>query len=127
MGEFEKFDIVMVQIPTKAQYRLQASIMQEVQSKAHTYATNLEVGRGVVETLQITCDQLTSEKEEEKERMDKLEKGLTMVYDHIPDSAQALERSAEEKIKIISQTIEGYRQEIEELKEKINPMTPPEV
>jgi FtsZ-binding cell division protein ZapB len=40
---------------------------------------------------------------------------------------QAPERSAEEKIKIISQTIEGYRQEIEELKEKLNPMTPPEV
>jgi hypothetical protein len=50
-----------------------------------------------------------------------------MVYNHIPDSTQAPERSAEEKIKIISQTIEGYRQEIEELKEKLNPTTPPEV
>jgi hypothetical protein len=47
-------------------------------------ATNLEVGRGVVEMLQITCDQLNVE-EEEKEKADKLEPGLTIVYDHIPD------------------------------------------
>jgi FtsZ-binding cell division protein ZapB len=40
---------------------------------------------------------------------------------------QATERSAEKKIKIISQTIEGYRKEIEELKQKNNHMTPPEV
>jgi hypothetical protein len=32
-----------------------------------------------------------------------------MVYDHILDSAQAPERTTEEKIKIISQTIKGYR------------------
>jgi archaellum component FlaC len=40
---------------------------------------------------------------------------------------QALDRSIDEKINIIAQTIEGYMQEIEELKEKINPMTPLEV
>jgi hypothetical protein len=39
-----------------------------------------------------------------------------VVYEHTPDSSQAPERSAKEKIKIISQTIEGYRQEIEEIK-----------
>jgi predicted nucleic acid-binding Zn-ribbon protein len=40
---------------------------------------------------------------------------------------QTPDRSADEKIKIIAQKIEGYRQEIEELKEKLNPMTPPKV
>jgi hypothetical protein len=60
MGDMEQFEVVMAQIPTKALYRLQASVMQEVQSRAHTDATNLEVGRGVTEMLQITCDQLTS-------------------------------------------------------------------
>jgi hypothetical protein len=75
MGDIDHFEVVMAQIPTKALYRLQASIMQEVQSRAHVDATNLEVGRGVAEMLQITCDQLTSEKEEEKEHADKLEQG----------------------------------------------------
>jgi predicted nucleic acid-binding Zn-ribbon protein len=101
--------------------------MQEVQSRAWVDTTNLEVVRGVTKMLQITCDQLTSEKEEEKECADNLEQRLIVVYDRNPDSAQAQERSAEEKIKIILQTIEGYRQKIEELKEKLNPTTPPEI
>jgi hypothetical protein len=67
LGEVEQLEMVMAQIPTKALYGLQASVMQEVQSRARVDATNLEVGRGVVEMLQITCDQLTMEKEEEKE------------------------------------------------------------
>jgi hypothetical protein len=47
--------------------------MQEVKSRARANATNLEVGRGVVEMLQITCNQLNSDKEKEKEHVDKLE------------------------------------------------------
>ena len=70
--------------------------MQEVQSRDCADATNLEVGRGVIEMQKITCDQLTSEKEEDKGCIDKLEKGLTMVYDSIPDNAP--ERSAERRL-----------------------------
>ena len=77
--------------------------------------------------LQITCDQLTLEKEEEKEHAYKLEQGITTVYDRIPNNAKTPERSAEEKINMISQTIDKYKQEIEELKERLNPTTPPEV
>jgi hypothetical protein len=62
----------------------------------------LEVGRGVIEILQITCDQLTSEKEEEKGHTNKLERGLTMIYDRISDNVQAPERSENEKINMIS-------------------------
>jgi hypothetical protein len=50
-----------------------------------------------------------------------------MVYDRIPDNAQAPERSVEEKINMISQTIDRYKQEIEELKERLNPTNPLEV
>jgi hypothetical protein len=66
LGDVEQFEVSMAQIPTKALYRLQASVMQEMQFKACADATKLEVGRRVVEMLQITCDQLTSDKEEEK-------------------------------------------------------------
>jgi hypothetical protein len=72
--------------------------------------------RGVTEMLQITFDPLNSEKEKEKEHIDNLEQALTTIYDHIPDNMKALERSAEENIKIISHTIQVYRKEIEELK-----------
>jgi hypothetical protein len=86
MGDVDKFEVVMAQIPTKELYGLQANVMQEVQSRARTNSTNLELGRGVVEIIQIIFDQLTSEKEEEKGCANKLEHGLTTVYDHIPDN-----------------------------------------
>jgi hypothetical protein len=63
MRDVEQLEVVMAQIPTKALYGLQANLMQEVQSRSHTNVTNLEVGRGVAEILQITCDQLISRKE----------------------------------------------------------------
>jgi hypothetical protein len=66
MGKVEQFEVIMEQIPKRALYRLQANIMQEVKYRAHANVTNLEVGRGVAEMSQITCDQLNSEKEEEK-------------------------------------------------------------
>jgi len=47
-----------------------------------------------------------------------------MVHDRISDNTQAPERSAEENIKIISQIIDGYKQEIMELKKIPNPMNP---
>jgi predicted nucleic acid-binding Zn-ribbon protein len=50
-----------------------------------------------------------------------------MIYDDIPDNVQVLERSAEDNINMIAQTIEKYKQEIKELKERLNPMTPLEV
>jgi hypothetical protein len=44
---------------------------------------------------------------------------MIVVYGrYIPNNVQAPERSAKEKIKIISQKIKGYMKEIEELKRK---------
>jgi predicted dinucleotide-binding enzyme len=51
--EVEELDIIMVQIPIEALYGLQASVMQEVQSRACIDATNPEVDRGVAKMLQV--------------------------------------------------------------------------
>jgi hypothetical protein len=77
--------------------------------------------------LKITCDRLIAEKEEEKERTNILEQGLTTTYNCIPNNAQATERSAKEKIIVVTQTIDQYKHEIEELKERITPTTPPDI
>jgi archaellum component FlaC len=50
-----------------------------------------------------------------------------VVYDCILDNPQEPERNAEEKINMISQTIDRYKKEIEELKERLNPTNPLEV
>jgi predicted nucleic acid-binding Zn-ribbon protein len=97
-----------------------------VQSRTRTDAAELHHTKNGKEALELVVEQVKLETEEKK-HANKMEQGLTTVYNHIPDSAQAIERSTEENIHLITQTIDRYRQEIEELKEKLNPMTPPEV
>jgi hypothetical protein len=41
VGDIDQLELAMAQIPTKALYGLHARIIQEVQSRAHTDATNL--------------------------------------------------------------------------------------
>jgi hypothetical protein len=94
MDEVKQLDMVMLHIPMKDLYEIQSSVMQEVQTRAHADATNLEMGRGVADILQITCDLLTMEKENEKEQTDTIEHGLTKTYNRIPNMAQVVERSA---------------------------------
>jgi hypothetical protein len=64
--DIEHLELFLENIPTKALYGLQASMMQDVQSRAMEDATNLAIGREVKEILQVTCEKITLEKEEEK-------------------------------------------------------------
>jgi predicted nucleic acid-binding Zn-ribbon protein len=56
-----------------------------------------------------------------------LEERLEEVFQKIPESALAGEISVEEKLQKIMQAMDGYKQEIRELVEKITPTTPPKV
>jgi hypothetical protein len=58
---------------------------------------------------------------------DRLEEILEEVFQTIPESALAGEINAEEKLQKIVQAMDGYKQEIRELVEKMTPTTPPEV
>jgi hypothetical protein len=44
---------------------------------------------------------LNTKKEEDKQHANKIEQGITIVYACMPHNAQALEKSAEEKIALI--------------------------
>jgi hypothetical protein len=83
--DVEHMELVMEKIPTKELYGLKASVMQEVQDRARLDATNLEIGREVKEIIQVTCEQITLENEEDKKRANNLEKNITKVYKSIPD------------------------------------------
>jgi hypothetical protein len=58
---------------------------------------------------------------------DRLEQGVVVAYDRIPKSTQIAEPTTTQKIDQIVQTIDQYRQEIENLWEQLIPTTPPEV
>jgi hypothetical protein len=83
--DIEHLELVLAHIPTKAFYGLHPSMMQEVQSRDRADATNLDIGREVKEILQVTCEKITLEKEEEKQCRDKLEKKLIEGCNSIPD------------------------------------------
>jgi hypothetical protein len=70
-------------------------------------------------------EQVKFETKEEKERTYKIVQGVTTIYNHLPNNAQAESPSTEEKLNHISQTIDHYRKHIEEMKEKLNLTTPP--
>jgi hypothetical protein len=57
----EHMDLVMDKIPTKSLYGLQASVMQELQTRARLDATNLEIDQEVKEIMQVTYEQIMME------------------------------------------------------------------
>jgi hypothetical protein len=59
--------MVLARIPTKALYRLQVSVVQEVQSCARTDATELQETRDGKEALELVIEQVKFETKEEKE------------------------------------------------------------
>jgi hypothetical protein len=79
--------MVLARIPTKALYRLQVSVTQEVQSRARKDTTELQETRDGKEALELVIEQVKFETREEKECIDKIKQGVTTVYNHIPDNA----------------------------------------
>jgi hypothetical protein len=120
-------ELVLERIPTKALYKIQVSVVQEVQSRARTDSTYLQHMKNGKEELEFVIEQIKFETKEEKERADMLEQGLNATYNQILNNVHAVGSSTEDKIKLITQTIDRCMQEIKELKEKLNPTTPPKV
>jgi methyl coenzyme M reductase subunit D len=112
-------ELVLEKIPTNVLYGLQASVMQEVKSRARADATNLAIDHEMKDILQVTCEKIMLEKEEEKKNTDNLEKKLTEVYKSILDCAQEQEVTTKVKIQPIVKTMERYNQEITELAENL--------
>jgi hypothetical protein len=52
-----------------------------------------------------------------------MEHGVKVDYNCIRDNAQTSKKSTKEKINLIVQTINQYKQEIDEIKKRLNPKT----
>ena len=59
--------------------------------------------------------------------MERIEQGVTIAYERIPNNMQIAEPNTVQKIDHIVQTIDQYRQEIENLRKQLIPTTPREV
>jgi hypothetical protein len=86
-----QIQFLMMWIPTKSLYKLQVSVVQEVQSHARTYATELQQTKDNREALELVIEQINIETKDEKDHIDRLEKGLAVAYEKILKSVQIVE------------------------------------
>jgi hypothetical protein len=73
LKDLSQIQLVMMQIPTKALYKLQVSIMREVQSCACTDTTELQQKKDSREELELVLEQINIKTKYEKDYMDRLE------------------------------------------------------
>jgi hypothetical protein len=77
--------------------------------------------------LELVLEQVKLETKDDKYCTDRLEQGVVVAYDIIQKSMQIEEPMTMRKIDQIMKTIYQYKQEIENLQERLIPTTPQEV
>jgi hypothetical protein len=127
MKDIEMLDLALPKIPTKALYKLQVSVMQEIQSRARSDATNLQIAQEENMVLKEAISQEGKKKEIAQQKVDEMETQINTVFQAISDDTVSEEASSEEKITKIAQTLQQYKEKIKELEEHAVPMTPPAV
>jgi hypothetical protein len=76
--------LVLEKIPTKALYKHQVSVVQEVKSRARTNVAELQETRNGKDSLEFVFEQVKLETKEEKQHTNNLEKYLKEVCIRIP-------------------------------------------
>jgi hypothetical protein len=128
MKDISHLDLALAKIPTKALYKLQVSIAQEIQSRARTDATELQTTKDIKDTLKITLNEVQVEKDQEKKHIGQIEECIEEVFKSIPDNTQeGAHLQTEEKIGKIAQAMENYKSHITGLDGTIEPKHTPEV
>ena len=94
--------MVLSKIPTKALYKLQVSVAQEVQSCARTDAIEIQEMKGEKESLELVIEQVKFETRGDKERVDKIKLGMKTIYNRLPDNVQGKISSTKENKRVWS-------------------------
>jgi hypothetical protein len=115
LKDLAQIQLVLMRIPTKALYKLQVSVTLEVQSRACTETTELQLTKDNQDELELILEQAKLETKDEKDHVNGLEQKVVVAYEKIPKNTQMVELTVTEKIDQIVQTIDQYQQEIEHL------------
>jgi ElaB/YqjD/DUF883 family membrane-anchored ribosome-binding protein len=127
LKDIETLDVALAKIPTKALYKLQVSIAQEIQSRARVDTTNLQIAQTETISLKEALNLEAQQKEKAKKKVEEMEQQIHMLFQTIPESTSDEAGSSGEKLRRIEQTIQEYKEKIKELEEHVTPTTPPEV
>jgi hypothetical protein len=66
LKDLVQVQLVLAKIPTKALYKMQVSVTQEVQSRARTDAMELQATRNGKDALELVVEKVKMETQEEK-------------------------------------------------------------
>jgi hypothetical protein len=119
--------LALPKILTKALYKLQVSVAQEIQSRERSDATNLWIAQEENTIMKEVISQEGQEKKRVQQKLDEMENQIHVVFQAISDNAESEEASSEEKMRKIAQMLQQYKDQIKELEEHAVPTTPPDV
>jgi RNA-splicing ligase RtcB len=108
LKDLSQIQLVLPWIPYKALHKLQVSITQEVQSHASINLDELQQAKEKWDALEIICEKAKLKTQEERERMNGLEKKVAGTYEKIRKATQRDEITATKKIDQIAQEIDQY-------------------
>jgi hypothetical protein len=80
-----------------------------VQSRARKDAIELHQTKNNRDALKLVVEQVKLKTKEEKEHANRLEQGLTEMYNRIPIITQVVKRSAKDNINLIAKIIDHYK------------------
>jgi hypothetical protein len=66
LKDIDHLELALPNIPTKAMYKLQVIVAQEIQSRACANATSLHLAKETNNTLEMTLNQVKFERDETK-------------------------------------------------------------
>jgi hypothetical protein len=111
LKDIHHLDLALPKVPTKALYKLQISVMQEIQSRAHADDTSLQLANEVKKTLEMTLYQVHL-RGKKQINTGIIDQQVEEVFKTILDSTQGGNIPTEEKIEKIMQAMETYRSHI---------------
>ena len=123
--DIKMLDLMMPKIPTKALYKLQVSVVQNIQSRARSDMMNLKIVQEENMALKEAISQEGQRKEITQKKVDQIVTQIDVFFQSISYDTVYDETSLEEKITKIVQTLYQYKEKIKEFEEHIVPTTPP--
>jgi hypothetical protein len=123
----DTLDLAFPKIPTKALYKLQVSVAQEIHSRIRYDMTNIQITQEENTILKEVIIQEGQEKNMAQKKVDEMENQIHVVFKAIIDSVESEGASSEEKMRNIVHTLQQYKDQIKELEDLTIPTTPPYV
>jgi hypothetical protein len=102
LKEMKTLDLALPKIPTKVLYNMHISVTQEIQSKAGTDATNLQTTQEEKNALREEIIQEEKEIWAAQQKVEEMEKCISIVFHTISVNVESEETSSQEKMRKIA-------------------------